>query len=62
MIGRTLSHYKVLYEISRGGMGIVCRARDSNREVVSMALLPEFVAESKRRRAFVQERPSGKIS
>ncbi len=23
MIGRTLSHYKVLEEISRGGMGIV---------------------------------------
>jgi hypothetical protein len=28
LIGRTLSHYKVLAEISRGGMGIVYRALD----------------------------------
>ncbi len=35
MIGRALSHYKVLEEISRGGMGIVYRALDLklNREL-----------------------------
>ena len=31
MIGRTLSHYKVLEEISRGGMGIVYNRRSSSR-------------------------------
>ncbi len=29
MVGRTLSHYKILAEISRGGMGIVLRAIDT---------------------------------
>ena len=41
MIGRTLSHYKVLEEISRGGMGIVNKALDLklNREVALKVLL-----------------------
>ncbi len=57
MIGRTLSHYKILSEISRGGMGIVYRAVDVNldREVALKVLPPELVADPERKRRFVQE-------
>ena len=57
MIGRTLSHYKVLAEISRGGMGIVYRALDVklDREVALKVLPPELVADPERNRRFIQE-------
>jgi serine/threonine-protein kinase len=57
MIGRTLSHYKVLDEISRGGMGIVYRAVDLklNREVAIKVLPPELVSDPDRKRRFIQE-------
>ena len=57
MLGRTLSHYKVLEEISRGGMGVVYKAIDLklNREV-ALKLLPwELVSDPERKRRFVQE-------
>ena len=57
MIGRTLSHHKVLDEISRGGMGIVYKALDLklNREVALKVLPPELVSDPDRKRRFVQE-------
>jgi len=57
MIGRILSHYKVLEEISRGGMGIVYKALDLklNREVALKVLPPQLVSDPARKRRFVRE-------
>jgi len=57
LIGRTVSHYKVQDELSRGGMGIVYRATDLslNRDVALKVLPTELVADPERRRRFLQE-------
>ena len=57
MIGRTLSHYTIQEELSRGGMGFVYRALDTklDRDVALKVLPPELVEDQARLRRFVQE-------
>jgi eukaryotic-like serine/threonine-protein kinase len=57
LVGRTLSHFEIIEEISRGGMGVVYRARDTrlHRDVALKVLPPALLADPDRRERFVQE-------
>ncbi|MDA2937492.1 hypothetical protein MYX75_04425 [Acidobacteria bacterium AH-259-A15] len=49
MIGRTLSHYKIIEKIGQGCMGEVYRAEDTNlsREVAIKVLPEQFTQDPK---------------
>ena len=57
MIGRTLSHYKVLEKIGQGGMGEVYRAEDTSlkREVAIKVLPEQFTKDPQRLARFERE-------
>jgi two-component system LytT family response regulator len=57
MIGRTLSHYRVLEEIGRGGIGVVYRALDTtlDREVALKILGPTAGRDPEQERRLRQE-------
>jgi serine/threonine protein kinase/Flp pilus assembly protein TadD len=60
MVGKTISHYKIIENIGKGGMGVVYKAEDNNlKRTVALKFLPtSFSSDEEAKKRFIHEAQS----